>query len=321
MFYKKETRIRISLENKKTKDTCVLIYTPLDVNIVDRWMELVQSSIDQNLTISADYRKILSKQDAIENLEEFKENIKKINQLHTRELPVLSTIEDLLKSNNILNDLHEEFEIFGESLTKEKSYPKNELYHRMIMLNMQIHNFEAILRSWDDLEDIHCQSLIDFLPTGLHAELKPEDYLLFSSNLHWGWLYLGYNTLGKHWLSVIDDDDIDVVRRGAVRPQARFAAEFFIDFGEDPRLPFSNQIKMYQWFTKHNLNTTYTKTLNLNEVALGYIPLAGLRAWQINGNEMVRARNIRTRSEKMQWNRDVWSKYDTITNIEITNNS
>ena len=320
MFYKRESRIRISLENKTTKDTCVLVYTPLDVNIVDRWMTLVQSSLDQNLIISSDYRRILSKQDAAQYLEDFKENIKQINQLHTRELPMLTTIEDLLKSDHILNDLHEEFEIFGDQVTTGEDHLTNELYNRMIKLNTQIHNFEAITRSWNNLGELHCQSLVDFLPSGTHAELKPEDYLMFSCNLYWGWMYLGYNTLGKHWLSVIDDDDIDVVKRGTVRPQARFAAEFFMDFGEDPRLPFSNQVKMYQWFTKHNLHKTYTKPLNLNEVALGFIPLARLREWEID-DEVFRARNIRTRSEKMQWNRDVWSKYDTITNIEITNNS
>jgi hypothetical protein len=321
MFYKTEKSIHVSLENTTTKDTCVLVYTPLDIDIVDRWMRLVQTSIDQNLNISSDYRKILSKKEIIENLEDFKENIKQINQLHTRELPMLSTIADLIRDESILNDLHQEFEIFGDLLTMKEADLNGELYERMLALNTQIHNFEAIVRKWDDLIHLHCRGMVDFLPTGLYSDLTPEDYLLFSSNLNLGWMYLGYNTLGKNWLSVIDDNDIDVVRRGAVRPQAKFAAEFFMDFGEDPKIPFSNQIKLYQWLTKHNLHKNYTSPPALNEVALGFIPLARLREWQINGDEVFKARNIRTRAEKLQWNIDVWSKYDTITNIEITNNS
>ena len=321
MFYKEKTRIRISLENKKTKDTCVLVYTPLDIDIVDRWLGLIQDGIDQNLKMSANYQRILSKQDAIEYLEEFKENIKQVNLLHNIELPMLTTIEDLLNNKSVLNELHEAFEKFGDSIDSTENYVKNVLHDRMIAFNTQIHNFEGIIRAWDNLNDIHCQGLVDFLPAGKHLDLKPEDYLLFSPNLNWGWMYLGYNTLGKHWLSVIDDDDIDVVKRGAVRPQARFAAEFSMHFCEDSRLPFSNQIKMYQWFTKNNLQKNYTKPLALNEVALGFIPIGRLREWQTSGNEIIRARTIRTRAEKMQWNIDVWSKYDTITNIEIANNS
>ena len=59
--------------------------------------------------------------------------------------------------------------------------------------------------------------------------------MLFNPTLDWGWLYLGYNTLGKNWMSVSFDDDVDAVERNQIRPQRRFAAELFMNFVLFPR--------------------------------------------------------------------------------------
>jgi hypothetical protein len=75
--------------------------------------------------------------------------------------------------------------------------------------------------------------IFDFYPQTEFESLLERDKLHLTSEFKWGDLYLGYNTLGKDWLKVCLDNDLEVIERDMVKPQIKFAAEAWLNFGPD----------------------------------------------------------------------------------------
>jgi hypothetical protein len=163
MLYNEKNNIEVVIENSETKETCKLYYLPLQTDLVDRWMNLINVSNEKNLELESNYQRILPEDGLRKKLEEFKENITEINKVYDRKLTKIDSIEDLIGHRSILNDLHEEYEIYGNRLedllnigyfSNPNKFPhKNkwpgkehdyELHARMLKLNDQIHNFENI---------------------------------------------------------------------------------------------------------------------------------------------------------------------------------
>jgi hypothetical protein len=247
------------------------------------------------------------------------------------------SLEHLYENQDVLNDLHEEFEIYGDRLqslldTKYFNNPNAspelanavwpgrrqnfDLHERFLRLNEQIHNFEIIFRNWNTPENGVCTCLVDYLPAGIHQDLKPEDFFLFGPELQWGWIYLGYNTLGKHWSSVLNENDIDVVKRNAVRPQARFAAEFYMHFAA-LTLSYTNRVRFYNWWMKNNLSEVHDPDMKLSELALGYIPVARISDYRIGDEKSTVVPLTYSNKDAKEWNMNVWSKFNKIVNIQI----
>jgi hypothetical protein len=149
----------------------------------------------------------------------------------------------------------------------------------------------------------------------LHEELKPEDYFLFVSDNEWGTMCLGYNTLGKHWSSVYRDNDLDVVKRGAVRPQQRFAAEFYMNFSIRQSLS-NSRMHLYKWWMDNNISEYCDPRMRLEDLALGFIPVARLHSYTID-DVITKISLSMTREEKLAWNQNVWSKYDSVISVRI----
>jgi hypothetical protein len=309
----------------------------LDTDISDRWLDMIKQNQQASNTIQANYRKILNPDERNENFAEFRDNILKINSMYDIVLDDVISLEHLHANQNVLNDLHEEFEIYGDRLqylldTRYFNDPDAspelataiwpgrrqnfDLHDRFLRLNEQIHNFEAVFRNWETPDQGLCTCLVDYLPAGIHQDLKPEDFFLFGSDLQWGWMYLGYNTLGKHWSSVLNENDIEVVKRHAVRPQARFAAEFYMHFGR-PSLTYVNRVKFYNWWMKNNLSEVHDPDMKLSELALGYIPMARISDYKIGDGESITIPVTYSHKDAKEWNVNVWSKFNKIINIQI----
>jgi hypothetical protein len=314
-------------------------YKFLDTSLANRWISVVKENQKLNNNLQINYRKILNPEEKLENFNIFRDNVLKINSMYDKELTDIITLEYLYTNQHILNDLHKEFEIYGDRLEylKEIGYfnkPEDhlnfynpvwpgkkqnfDLHDRFLRLNEQIHNFETIFRNWGDPEGGQCSCLVDYIPTGIHEPLNPEDYFLFESNLNWGWLYLGYNTLGKHWLSSCLEHDNHVVARDQIRPQARFAAECYMYFGR-PMLPYSNRAKFYNWWQENKFSKIRNPDMKLSEFALGYIPLGRIFNYRFNNEEWQSIPLEYTHVEAKEWNSSVWSKFNTIVNLEIIN--
>jgi hypothetical protein len=327
----KENDFYVKIKSKTSNDILTLKFLLLDNNLVSKWLNLVKSSNDKNLDLTFNYRKIPSQADLKNDFEEFRTNIKTINSYYDRELTDIQDIEWLRSNDHVLNDLHEEYEVYGDRMAAllEAKYYDNpnqseffkqpfpgtifnkDLHNRMLRLNEQIHNFESIFKSWDSLDETLCSCLVDWLPAGLHEDLAPEDYFLFTPDFLWGWTYLGYNTLGKHWASMYIDDDIEVVKRNQVRPQQRFAAEFYMCFRDNQ--PYLNNTLFHKWWRSRNVSDITSAEMKLRDYAFGFIPLARIKEYKINDGDFIRV-PMRTTNEYIKnWNKNVWSKFDIIT--------
>jgi len=337
-MWKNDRSLIVTASNKDEK-LLHIKFKILDTDISNRWLDMIAQNQEANHTIQANYRRILSPEDRKENFDNFRENILKINSMYDVVLDDIISLEHLHANQDVLNDLHEEFEIYGDRLQEllDAKYFNNpdekpelanaiwpgkrqnfDLHERFLRLNEQIHNFEAIFRNWETPDQGLCTCLVDYLPAGIHQDLKPEDFFLFGSDLQWGWLYLGYNTLGKHWSSVLNENDIDVVKRNAVRPQARFAAEFYMHFGR-PSLTYVNRVKFYNWWMNNNLSEIHNPDMKLSELALGYIPMARISDYKIGDSESITVPATYSHKDAKEWNASVWSKFNKIVNIQISN--
>jgi hypothetical protein len=340
-IFKTDQALKVVTRNSKTNKTIELIYAITDTDIADRWINLININNQRNNNLRYNYRKFLSQEEILEKFKLFRDNIIYINAHYDRVLTDIVSIDFLKDNQNILNDLHEEYEIYGDRLehmiaTGYFNNPKaSEFYNEVwpgdshdkvtheafLLLNEQIHNFEAIFRNWNT-DYALCTCLYDFMPNKpaaevlpedyLHEELKPEDYILFSPEHKWGWAYLGYNTLGKHWSSTCNDNDIEVVKRNAVRPQHRFAAETYLNFSTSAD-DYDTRIRLYNWWLENNFSEFVNPRMRLEDLALGFIPVAKLYQFTIDSVTTV----INDKIDKHTWNKDIWSSTDTIEQVEI----
>ena len=90
--------------------------------------------------------------------------------------------------------------------------------------------------------------LFDHLPAGEHSPLEDSDYLYMTTQFVWGGLYLGYNTLGKDFLAIAKDNDIEVLDRDQVRPQQRFATEAWMSYNADSDDSPWNLMQWDHWY-------------------------------------------------------------------------
>jgi hypothetical protein len=344
-IWKKDKYLEITCQSTKSRKFVKLRYSILDTDIADRWINLINKNNELGNTLRYNYRKILSDIEIEEQLVAFKSNIEFINNNYDRQLTEVESVDQLRNDAGVLNDLHEEYEIYGNRLEKfiADGYFDNpklspdyntvwpgdvhdkSVHEAFLRLNEQIHNFEAIFRTWNRREKSICTCLADFLPNKdpkdvmpedyLHELLKPEDYLLFDPEHKWGWVYLGYNTLGKHWASACNDNDLEAVHRKAIRPQKRFAAETYMSFREDS--PHHARVSLYKWWMDNNFSEIMDPRMRLEDLALGFIPVGALNSYSFDSTVYTFATAI---TDTKDWNLNVWSKFNHISDIRIVDN-
>jgi hypothetical protein len=342
-IWKRDKLLQIICQNSKTLKTLELYFAITDTDVADRWISLIEKNNKVNNFLRFNYRRILNRDEIEEQFIEFNANINYINANYDIKLPDIVSVDFLKNNPEILNNLHEQYEVYGDRLedliqsgyfNRPKANPRynpiwpgdvhnKQLHESFLRLNEQIHNFEAVYRTWDKKEKSICTCNIDYMPNKpvaevvpedyLHEPLKPEDYFLFTPEHQWGWIYLGYNTLGKHWSSACHDNDIEVVKRKQIRPQARFAAEMYLNFR--PNSSYYTRISLYKWWLQNNFSEIIDPQMRLEDFALGFIPVAQLIKYSID-NKSFDARNIKDMDD---WNLNVWSKFNTITSVKISN--
>jgi hypothetical protein len=119
-------------------------------------------------------------------------------------------------------------------------------------------------------------------------------------------------------MPVMNDNDIDVIKRNMIKPQKRFSAEFYINFRGTPARTHSNNNKFYNWWKKNNISQYYDPNFKLSEFTFGFIPLGKIYAFQENNEKLIVCEeNINSYEQKLQWNKKCWSKYSTILNASI----
>ena len=115
------------------------------------------------------------------------------------------------------------------------------------------------------------------------------------------------------------DNDIEVVDRDQVRPQRRFAAETWLNFGQDsPK--FNIKYEFYKWYqTLNEEQKTKVPIDNLNEMTFGRLLLGQI----IISDELLAFHPVMedwlhpNHECKQRWNLEVFSKAKEIINVKF----
>ena len=249
---------------------------------------------------------------------------KKINQEYDRPLPIFS--DSTLLDTTVLNCLHEEFEFYGtriDELSIRLDFSQK-LHNNFLLLNELIHIIEDLVRSADgESRPVPTMSvLIDFHPQSEFCEIKDIDKLYLRTDFHWGGIYLGYNTLGKDWLKVAHDNDIEVIERDMIKPQSRFSAESWINFGSDDWLNH-NIIKFEKWYNmlspdlQSKVPIDNLNTLSLGRFIIGHIVFDEYYFLKYHNNYS--DWSSPNHPIKKKWNEEVFSTFRKIKKIGFNN--
>lgn len=292
-----------------------LTYRIHNTMLATKWMNLTKvnlSNPDHKVTSVLNNR---TKEDVPDITQRINNIVLEINKLYDKTLPTYEVID-----NTKLNYLHEEFEVFGsryDELRRANKFSK-ELESNFFALNEHIHMCEDAMitdaGTWGGFGILY-----DILPVGLHLNIMEMDKLLLEPAFTWGRLYLGYNTLGKDWLAVQKDNDIEVINRGMVAPQRRFAAEAWLNFNADSYQ--HNMITVFiDWYKKLPAETRKKVPFNnLNDLTLGRFPVGDIviddtflkidpnpAHWQEYRHEC-----------KLKWNHQVMTTFRSVEGIKI----
>lgn len=297
----------------------ISIYT---TRLGNKWAELVKtnqkfnSKKELHSSISNYTLKDLSR---IHN--ELNKVVTSINKLHSRQLPIFS--DPAVLDTHILNSLHEEFEIYGTQVDELAKLPdfSQELHNNFLLLNELIHTCEDVI-AHDKLPIPVMGVISDYYPQEEFASLEEIDKLYLKSDFRWGEIFLGYNTLGKDWLKVSHDNDIEVIERDMVKPQTRFSAEMWINLGPDDYSNY-NARQFENWY--NNLPASLQTSVpvdNLNKLCLGRFQIGHFEIknpyfleYHNNWNDWMSPNH----PIKKKWNEEVFSTFRKIVKIGFYN--
>ena len=200
------------------------------------------------------------------------------------------------------------------------SYLGETIHHTWLQLNNWIHITEVALVTTEEVFP-HYGAVITANPPYPGRRLEEVDKLFLSTDFSWGHLYLGYNTLGKDYASVFQDNDVRVITNKQIKIQEKYSSEVALCFHNNDysRMQKKKEVQFYQWYESldqeiqelipiENLNSLslgnyYLGHLLINKHFLEFHPVA--EDWWTN-------QNIQKR-----WNNEVFSKIERVLDIKI----
>jgi len=310
----------------------VLSYKLQDNSLTPKWIDIVNRRKLENVSKDSLELKIQNKiQDDLPNLLEKLNNIIfEINKYYDKQLPLFVSTDEL--DHQILNYLHEEFELYGErhaAMSNHYMDPRPDMdpnvwpgigfkkeFHKLwLNLNQWIHITERAMLDYDH-PNFSC--LIQYVPFEEHgAQITTEDKLFLNHSPKWGQLYLGYNTLGKDYWHAFIDDDKRVVINNQIKVQQYLSSEVWLNFSKDI-YNTANQFELsfYNWWK--TLDVPY---VDIDELALGRYYLGEImfdktfldfhtsyEDWLVPDSDI-----------RKDWNLRVFRKIANATGIEIIN--
>ena len=91
--------------------------------------------------------------------------------------------------------------------------------------------------------------------------------------------------------------------------------EYRFYYNDQGKFPWhiEEQDRFCSWLIENNLDPQDTK------LSLGYLPIGQLCLYREAGGEMIRMQDLwfGSHADKIDWNRNVWSKYDTVNYLII----
>jgi hypothetical protein len=295
-----------------------------NTNLGNRWSKLIikNQKLLSGKKIHSSFSNYTLK-DINRILEELNAISKNINREYDRLLPIFSNSTEI--DTKILNDLHEEFEFYGtrlDELSLSLDFSQD-LHNNFLLLNELIHVLEDLITSATLNPRLPPMSVVlDFYPQTEFESLLERDKLHLTSEFKWGNLYLGYNTLGKDWLKVCLDNDLEVIERDMVKPQIRFAAETWLNFGPD-NFENNNVNTFINWYAGLPANIQQKVPIdNLNALSFGRYSLGKV---EINDDYFLKYHPEKAdwlsynHPIKKKWNEEVFSTFRKIKKIGFYN--
>jgi hypothetical protein len=298
-----------------------LSYNIYDSDLAQRWVQLTkQNQADPEKYIHTSFTNISYNQISSVR-EKLTDCLNRINSVYDAPLPLYEELAEL--STPELNYLHEEFEQYGdrsEELMVSTKWWSNQLHEDFLLLNELIHLHEDLLFVKTDPFP-NMAVLYDYYPQGLHMPILERDKLWLNPLKKWGELCLGYNTLGKDWMKVVHDNDLEVIERDQVRPQERFAAEAWLNFGPDSNETWEFR-KIEKWYLALPKRLQDKVPINdLNKLTLGRFKIGKLHVDQEfvdrYGGDLNEYLHINTSKSKKDWNENVFSTFVTLKKVQF----
>jgi len=252
------------------------------------------------------------------NLDELVEKlnsiIKKLNDAY--ESKILPSIDGKDYVNQtILNNLHEKFEEYGEN---KFAYLGEPVHHLWLQLNEWIHITEVAIETTEDTFPQY-GAVVTAYPPYPGRKLEEIDKLFLSTDFSWGHLYLGYNTLGKDYMSAVCDNDVRVITNNQIKIQEMYSSEVWLCFFSKNYMQKMTEMNFYRWYesldqeTQELIPIENLNTLSLGRYYLGHIIInKDLLEFHPIDEDWLTNQNI-----QKQWNNEVFSKVKSVIDIKI----
>lgn len=313
------TKLTITFLDNFEQEHC-LNFKICDTDLANRWKSIVLKNQQTGRFIHATLMNTTYAQ--IQSIHaELHSVVNVINELYDLSLPVYT---DVVLNKNHLNTLHEQFETYGDRILELQSIGvldvavhNSELHNKFCRLNELIHSYEDALFNRPGCFP-RMGALIDYYPAEFYVPLLEKDKVYLKADFEWGNLYLGYNTLGKDWISVWGDNDLEVIVRDKVRPQKKFAAENWVYFGIHHEKDASIS-KFEKWYLK--LPTAIKDKVpmdNLNELSFGrlYIGSIMIDEYFLKYDSNPVNWQLPDSAAKLKWNNEVFTTFKKITKFD-----
>jgi hypothetical protein len=310
----------------------VLSYKLQDNSLTPKWIDIVNRRKLENVSKDSLELKIQNKiQDDLPNLLEKLNNIIfEINKYYDKQLPLFVSTDEL--DHQILNYLHEEFELYGErhaAMSNHYMDPrpdmdpnvwpgigfKKEFHQLWLDLNQWIHITESAI---EEIDWPNFSCLVQYLPfEEKGAKIEEVDKLFLNHSPNWGQLYLGYNTLGKDYMHAYGDNDQRVIINNQVKIQEYLSSEVWLNFSQNINNAGKKfELNFYNWWKTLGIPFIDINKLSLGRYYLGEIIIDNtfLNIHPVHEDWLVPDSDLRR-----DWNLKVFRKIVAATGIEIVN--
>ena len=319
-FFEKDKGVKFTFE-LENGEPLQLIYLLQANSLREKWLNEVKTYSNESgtyLNLKISNKNYLHLNQLTAKLNSIIEDINK--EYKYQILIPLSGTEDV--SREKLNDLHEKFEEYGEhsSPYDGKLYNGENVHNLWLDLNEWIHITETAMETReDDFPNYGC--LVTVYPPYPGRVLEERDKLFLTTEFLWGHLYLGYNTLGKDYMHVSQDDDVRVITNDQVKVQERYSSEVWLCFQQKTYFLKDIESEFYKWYETTEQDAQERIPLeNLNKLALGRYYLGHI----LINEDLLKFHPIEEEwyfnpHVQKRWNNEVFSQIKSVTGIELLN--
>lgn len=244
-LYHISTCMKLTVTLRSTSETKTLQWRIGDSKLARRWANLVTSTPRQNENYYSDFDWWMAgyTQDHLDKIVNRMATIcAKLNAEKGFDIPSAWFLNINRES---LNQLHLQFHELAERISNDSEINQ---------LNYIVHNAESCLSNMQYKQKF--SNLIVNLNVFAQEPLTQEDYLEFTEySIAPGTLLLGYDTIGKNLYHCYQDNDIDLIGAGMVRPKLNLTSAVSCYIAGSPNS--TEPARYYKWCEDNNILDQY----------------------------------------------------------------